>query len=872
MARENLFVNGSIWLKADFHLHTKSDKQFHYSGEDFCSDYVNALVVAGVNLGVITNHNKFIKEEYRQLRDAAKKQNIWILPGVELSVNDGSNGIHTLIVFDPETWIKEPTDYINNFLSTAFEGVYNSENADLRCKYNVSQLLKKLSEHRAQGRDSLIIFAHVDADNGFLKGLQGGSIKQIANDELFDKFVLGFQKSHTNELQRTYNSVTGKNLPALLEGSDCKSIDGVGFFSTKNGAELCTYIKLGNFNFKALRFALVDHYNRVSCKKVNIKNQYVRSIAFSGGKLDGKTINFSPELNSLIGIRGSGKSAIIEILRYALGISLTSSSSDNQYKTDLLEYILGSGGTVTVEVIGMQGKVFKIEKTYRQQANIYDENGNLLDCSIAAVMAEPIYFGQKDLSNKNKDFQSDLLKRFMGAKLNDIDKKINTKETEVQNILLDIKKTENVDYLMKETEDDIKDIQTRLNFFKEQGIEDKLKKQAEFDSDRLTLDSFKNNLINYNHSLLNIARQNKDWAMSKISGSEQNKEFFDKAEDLRLRLIGEENKLDTIINYIDGIAAELTKLILDVDEKKKYFSEEFAKIKREINTDTINPDLFLDLRKKLNYNKLKLEQIKAMRAKHRERKYALLNKIIELNNLWQDRFSLMQTEAGKINKQSNDIYIDVTYKSKRGDFYNKLRDVFRGTSIRDNVYQDIVAKYQDFIEIYRDEDHLINVLGVNSVGNFMQRFNERIDELITYKVGDDVVFKYKGKPLDQHSLGQRASALILFLLTQKGNNILIIDQPEDDLDNQTIYNEIIKILVSLKGEMQFIFATHNANIPVLGDSEQVLDCSFESTKITVNAGTIDTPESQKAIVDIMEGGREAFKLRKDIYNIWNIKR
>ena len=121
-------------------------------------------------------------------------------------------------------------------------------------------------------------------------------------------------------------------------------------------------------------------------------------------------------------------------------------------------------------------------------------------------------------------------------------------------------------------------------------------------------------------------------------------------------------------------------------------------------------------------------------------------------------------------------------------------------------------------------------------------------------------------------MGQRASALILFLLTQKGNNILIIDQPEDDLDNQTIYNEIIKILVSLKGEMQFIFATHNANIPVLGDSEQVLDCSFESTKITVNAGTIDTPESQKAIVDIMEGGREAFKLRKDIYNIWNIKR
>jgi len=871
MARENLFINGSTWFKADFHLHTKSDKQFYYCGNDFCSDYINALVAKEVNLGVITNHNKFIKEEYKQLRDVAKKQNIWILPGVELSIYDGSNGIHTLIVFDPETWIKEPTDYINNFLSTAFEEVYNRENADQRCKYNISELLKKMSEHRAQGRDSLIIFAHVDADNGFLKGLKGGSIKQIAENELFDKFVLGFQKSRNLDLQKNYNSVTKKELPALLEGSDCKSIDEVGKFSTKNENEICTYVKLGHFNFKALRFALVDHGNRVSCKKVDIKNQYIRSIAFNGGKLDGQTINFSPELNSLIGIRGSGKSAIIEILRYALGISLTSSSSDNQYKGDLLEYILGSGGTVTVEVVGVQEKVFRIEKTFRQQANIYDEKGNLLDCSVSAVMADPIYFGQKDLSNKNQDFQSDLLERFLGAKLNDIDKNIYSKEMEVQNILLDIKKTENVDSLMKETIDDIKDIKIKLDLFKEQGIEDKLKKQAEFDSDRQILDLFKNNLINYNNSL-NITRQNRGWFKSKISGSEQNKEFFDKADDLRLRLIEEDNKLDSIISNVDVIKNELTKLIFKVDEKKKSFAEEFAKIKRQINSDTINPDLFLDLRKKLNYNKLKLEQIEAMKAKHNERKNALLNKITELNNLWQERFLLMQKEAEKINERKDDISINVTYKSKRDDFYNKLKDVFRGTSIRNNVYRDIVDKYQDFIEIYRDESNLSNVLGVNTVGVFIQRFHERMDELITYKVPDDVVFNYKGKSLDQHSLGQRASALILFLLTQKGNNILIIDQPEDDLDNQTIYNEIIKKLVSLKGEMQFIFATHNANIPVLGDSERVFDCSFESSKITVNTGTIDTPESQKAIVDIMEGGREAFKLRKDIYNIWSIKR
>ena len=116
---------------------------------------------------------------------------------------------------------------------------------------------------------------------------------------------------------------------------------------------------------------------------------------------------------------------------------------------------------------------------------------------------------------------------------------------------------------------------------------------------------------------------------------------------------------------------------------------------------------------------------------------------------------------------------------------------------------------------------------------------------------------------------QRASALIVFLLAQKDNDILIIDQPEDDLDNQTIYDEVIKEILKLKGEMQFIFATHNANIPVLGDSECIVACNFEDcTQIEINEGTIDTPSIQKSIVSIMEGGKDAFNKRKNIYNIW----
>ena len=120
----------------------------------------------------------------------------------------------------------------------------------------------------------------------------------------------------------------------------------------------------------------------------------------------------------------------------------------------------------------------------------------------------------------------------------------------------------------------------------------------------------------------------------------------------------------------------------------------------------------------------------------------------------------------------------------------------------------------------------------------------------------------------KHSIGQRASALVLFILSQKDNNLIIIDQPEDDLDNQVIYHEIITKIKERKPDVQFIFATHNANIPVLGDSEQVIAVDFDEVQILPESGSIDNKIIQKRIVDIMEGGEEAFNKRTQIYSLW----
>lgn len=103
---------------------------------------------------------------------------------------------------------------------------------------------------------------------------------------------------------------------------------------------------------------------------------------------------------------------------------------------------------------------------------------------------------------------------------------------------------------------------------------------------------------------------------------------------------------------------------------------------------------------------------------------------------------------------------------------------------------------------------------------------------------------------------------------QSDNDIILIDQPEDDLDNIIIYDEVITAIKKKKQKMQFVFETHNSNIPVLGDAERIFMVEYQDTKIDISQGNIDLKTTHKQVVDIMEGGKEAFNKRQLIYTSW----
>jgi len=864
MDKVDIFENGAIWLRADFHLHTKTDKEFAYTGNenDFCRLYVEQLKSQNINVGIITNHNKFDKNEFVALRKKALKEGIGLFAGVEFSLKEG---IHILIAFD-DKWYQGETDNISKFLENAFYGIQNYDKPPYpNSNFNLKETVEALDKI---GHDYFIVLAHIDDTNGLFTELRGRTQEDFVKQEAFDR-VLAVQKSANLEnYTKLCQWLSRKSKIACVEGSDNAhgGIDAI-------GKGKVTYLKIGDFNFEALTYALSDSEYRVSPKdKPEIKNPHIKSIAFEGGLLDETKIDFSPELNTLIGIRGSGKSSVLEILRYTLGIPLSPIAVDPRYKDGLIENVLRSGGKSIVTIVNKQKEEYRIEKIYGQKEDIYKGNVLQPSISVSAVFDYPVYFGQKDLSNKDADFEADLIQRLVGTRLKDIQSKIEHKKREVGNIVAEIKKLRNLNDLKKETETVIKNAEHQLKFFKEKGIEDKLKQQTLFDSDVSKLSQTESSIRSYFNELQSLIANHDYFFQQEISGSEVNQEFFDEAKNLLKELKSEFEKLKSIQKNSIQLQEKYKELIGKINVKKDGLKEEFAKIKREIGTDTINPDNFLTLNRQIDTSRLKLLEIDKSEKKRKEWQDELLKKLVDLDNLWLDEYQLLEKEVNRINEAESKLSIAVEFKGRRDKFTDKMKQIFRGSGIRETAYQEVETTYKDFIQIYKDSSKLNTILNENHVVDFKRRFFENLEDLLTFKVDNKIVIQYNGKSLDKHSLGQRASALILFLLAQKENDVLIIDQPEDDLDNQTIYDEVIKELKKIKGNMQFIFATHNANIPVLGDSEKVVACSYDEKKITVHSGSIDNHQTQRFIVDIMEGGDEAFSRRKNIYSIWNIEK
>lgn len=861
---EKQFPRGAEWVRVDFHLHTRADREFKYAGDEnyYQSAYVEALEKAGIRLGVITNHNKFDIEEFKSLRATARKKKIGLLPGVELSVNDGANGIHTLIVFS-EAWLESGQDHINPFLTVAFEGKtpaqYEQENG--RSSLSLLDTIKKLEGYH---RDFFLIFAHVEQSSGLWTELDGGRITDLGENEFFRQRTLGFQKVRTHDgagkgkpcrvlVQQWLKSW----YPAEVEGSDPKAIDQIG------QGKSC-FLKLGELSFEAVKFALFDYERRVRPQVPEPRQAVLlRRVRFDGGALNGLEVPFSPSLNCLIGPRGNGKSAVIECLRHALGFR---EGADDRYKSGLVERMAGK---VVVEAVDEFGREVRVERERTGQPSVYLD-GKYRDISPGSVLKDILYFGQKDLSARSESFDESFLDKLLADRL---DPKPQEEAALIEGVRQAAKQlketleaTEKIASLQKEKNE----LEVQLQVFTDKGVDKKLAEMTLFDGDRQAVISWQQALKELGTNLKEAA----DWddadeafpvLKSKRTGGIAAELATAKAKSDEGRTSAQA-ALQALRDTVKVVGEALQKLAPVQEEMK----EEVAELQKTLNEPHL--DLTLFRTRKNRFDQLvKLLAAGAQRSTTEQNARDLLGAAVnKLHDFWRERFNEREIEVRRLEAElPQEIRLQTSFRGKRRAFGEFLRSKFKGSGLQAAAYDTLVEAFEDGRMLYQSRADLASKgLTENAVVKVQATLLDHLADFLTFRTPDETAVLFNGKPLVEYSLGQRATVILHILMHLQRHPVILIDQPEDDLDNETLYSHFIRQLLERKELTQFIFATHNPNIPVLGDAEQAIVCRKEGEAFSFHHGSIDDKEIQKRIVTVMEGGEAAFRRRKEIYQLW----
>lgn len=242
-------------------------------------------------------------------------------------------------------------------------------------------------------------------------------------------------------------------------------------------------------------------------------------------------------------------------------------------------------------------------------------------------------------------------------------------------------------------------------------------------------------------------------------------------------------------------------------------------------------------------------------------------------------FALRLSEIENINADLEGISLSIVQGGQSSAYAEALAELLQGTRLKRQ--REIAARItellspSELVDVIEQErvEHLAEIAGLERsqssriVNHFLDDM-ARVLRLETIPFEDrlDIAMNVDGvvRPVEQLSRGQMATALLPLIL-RHANFPLVFDQPEDDLDNRFVFDELVKRIRELKRTRQLVFVTHNANIPVLGDADRVIMMSMVNARLAATpvAGTVD--EMKKAILDILEGGAVAFQERRKRY-------
>jgi hypothetical protein len=862
--------------KLDLHVHTPSSHD--YQDKLIApKDIVKKAIEQGLDAIAITDHNT--GEYIDKIKEAAEGK-IVVFPGVEVSVAGGKEGnLHIIGLFDQSFTTKHIENLLGSLSINADK--YGTEEA-----FSSNSIFSVIDEIHKRG--GLPILAHANSSHGALNDIKGNprteliQTKNLAAVEATDfaNEVKRIEHKRVCDLLDGFDP-TYKIKKAVYQSSDSHSLEQI-------GSEF-TYFKLDEISIEGLRQCFFDPDVRIRQRDgFEVKTSpKITKLQISDGFLKNQKINFHDGLNCLIGGKGVGKSLIIEFLRFGLDqCSKDSITKEDHYGK--IEKRLGHFGEILIDFKLENGEGYQINRKFNGVDNpiecINVKTNDIYNGEIVKIF--PILcYSQNEIIRTADDAESQLRL---------IDSFIDT------SIFIS----------------DINSLQSKLLKI-DKDLSESISAISETAGIRIELDGINERLKN-----IDIALQNELYTQIKIW--EKNKELFEEHLSYHKSLIENLERTKKEISEIPihelKNVDEVTKTELNkISTKSKKLSGKFidttlVKIKRNQSLIQEKFDLWLPefVKKQREYvnmirdsggDKAKLESDRRRLNKQNEKlsgefkrfseKLENYNDIIKnrnevlnaLDSVHFDYFNARKEIFDRLNYQSQGrLCLKLNHKGNRELFKKELFALKKGSKIREpdiiKITQKVLPRqFIDFL-INNDASSLAKEaeIAIDNAQKLIDSLNSKENQIdvlalaylaypediptIEFKKDDDQYY-----PLSELSVGQKSIALLIIALSE-GTKPIIIDQPEDALDNPSIYDDIVSKLRKGKENRQFILTTHNSNIGVASDSDNfiVLKSSAKTGKIEC-FGAIDKQKVRSEIISHLEGGAKPYELKSKKYHI-----
>ncbi|GAA1509861.1 TrlF family AAA-like ATPase [Kribbella lupini] len=831
---------------------------------------VAALVHAGISVIAITDH--WSVDSGADLRIAAEVAGLTVFPGFEATAKDG---VHLLVLFDPAS----DTANINRNIGEC--GIP----ADCRDARPGSLDTLELLEC-AEKWGAVTVAPHVTTGGGLLDKLSGQSAVRAWTDaRLHAVGVGGATPSQANA------AILANKDPAYRRGNPLAVLSAADISSPADAAKAGSscWIKLSSLTISGLDLAFRTPETRVArTDPTESTHARIVGIGWEGGFLDGVTIRLNESLNVLIGGRGSGKSTVVESLRYALGIAPLAKSSIDEHDS-MVNNVLGAGTKIRLEIqVRVPAPaIYTIERLIGSKPVVRESTGALLHSVPSDLLRGTEVYGQRELAELARDKQrlTSLLAQYLpdGAdhseaavgQFRDI-------ERSRRDILALREDVETLDGRLAR----MPVVKERLARFDEAGVGTKLQDQERTQQEQQLL-SRASSSIQETPDLVDALIVETDYLVGEEVAELPNAEVLSRAKSF----------LDNYNAAVTAAMSELTAARQKTEADLKALQAEWEgeteqvrgaleKVLRALQPDGIDGDEYLRLRRELG----SLTPLTGKRAARQAELDQLITDreglLIEAEDRRASRLRDLQKEAKKVGRNLPGI---VKASVRDGDDRTALTSLLdnrisgRLDRVRAALNDTELLSPRAFVQACRNGGDAIiaayptitpaQALLLAGASEETLMLAEEIDLPISTDLQLNVGTKesYTWRNLDHLSTGQKATALLL-LLMHRGDGPLIIDQPEDDLDNRFIYEDIVPRLRATKGKRQVIFSSHNANIPVLGDADQIVSLVAEDGSNGVSGriiddglGSIDHPPVRAMVEELLEGGREAFNTRRYLY-------